>query len=252
MQRLDKLQENKKTLIIAHRGAWGNQIRENTLEAFEKAIAIGADAVEFDVRRTADGMLVIHHDEKVSGADRLISQISYQENLALAKNAGYHLPTLRETVDLCHKRIAMDVELKEAGYEKAILDLVWGKFDRPYVIFKSFLDVCIKNIKEADPLASAGLLIGLGGKQSIRLRFSGLFPLKRLKACGANFVCPNWKLLKFGFLQRMKNNEVPVIVWTVDDFSFARRLFDEEVAGFTTNLPEGMLTIKNKSLSSNG
>ena len=52
--------------IIAHRGAWGTAApsapAENTLEAFEAAIALGADMIELDVRRTRDGHLIVFHD----------------------------------------------------------------------------------------------------------------------------------------------------------------------------------------------
>ncbi|MGZ6693817.1 MAG: glycerophosphodiester phosphodiesterase family protein [Solirubrobacteraceae bacterium] len=56
-------------MVIAHRGAWGpaapSAPAENTLEAFEAAIALGADMIELDVRRTRDGQLVVFHDARV-------------------------------------------------------------------------------------------------------------------------------------------------------------------------------------------
>jgi glycerophosphoryl diester phosphodiesterase len=54
-------QGEEMTAVIAHRGASAHA-RENTIEAFELAVEMGADGVELDVRRTADGMLVVHHD----------------------------------------------------------------------------------------------------------------------------------------------------------------------------------------------
>src|ERR1700733_11373127 len=57
------------TLVIAHRGAWGpaapDAPAENTLEAFEAAIALGADMIELDVRQTLDGHLIVYHDARV-------------------------------------------------------------------------------------------------------------------------------------------------------------------------------------------
>src|SRR6478736_4409350 len=55
-------------LVLAHRGA-RRVAPENTLDAFALAIAMGADGVELDVRRTADGALVLHHDPAVLGGD---------------------------------------------------------------------------------------------------------------------------------------------------------------------------------------
>jgi glycerophosphoryl diester phosphodiesterase len=54
-----------KPMVVAHRGASVEQ-PENTIEAFEAAIDAGADAVEFDVRMTADGVAVVMHDPDVS------------------------------------------------------------------------------------------------------------------------------------------------------------------------------------------
>ena len=52
--------------VLAHRGA-SRAERENTLRAFERACALGADGVELDVRRTSDDVLVVHHDPRVDG-----------------------------------------------------------------------------------------------------------------------------------------------------------------------------------------
>ena len=77
-------------LVIAHRGAsW--EVPENTLPAFERAIEMGADAIELDVRADADGRLVVTHD-------------------AVVRGAAY--PTLEEAVELCRGRIPLMVELK--------------------------------------------------------------------------------------------------------------------------------------------
>jgi glycerophosphoryl diester phosphodiesterase len=77
-------------IVIAHRGAsW--ELRENTLPAFEHAIALGADAIELDVHADAGGRLVVTHD---------------------APRAGGTYPTLEAAVDLCRGRIPLWVELK--------------------------------------------------------------------------------------------------------------------------------------------
>jgi glycerophosphoryl diester phosphodiesterase len=70
------------TLVIAHRGAcW--ELPENTLAAFERAIEVGADFVEFDVHAAADGALVVCHDRPVGGELRLGEAVE-----ALARRIG--------------------------------------------------------------------------------------------------------------------------------------------------------------------
>ena len=55
----------KALMITAHRGAKGLVEHENTIESFIKAIEIGAHAIEFDIRRSADGILFVHHDDHI-------------------------------------------------------------------------------------------------------------------------------------------------------------------------------------------
>src|SRR5689334_18596174 len=58
------------TLVLAHRGA--NRVEpENTVAAFTRALELGADGVELDVHRTADGGIVVHHDASASGVGLL-------------------------------------------------------------------------------------------------------------------------------------------------------------------------------------
>src|SRR3982751_167704 len=92
------------TLIVAHRGA-SAIAPENSLEAFEAAIAVGADMVEFDVRSTADGVLVVVHDP--------LPLVRYADLDPMP-------PRLEEVVATCAGRIALDVELKEAGMEREV------------------------------------------------------------------------------------------------------------------------------------
>ena len=80
------------TDVIAHRGA-SRLARENTIEAFERAVEVGADGVELDVRRTADGVLVVHHDARVSDG-RVIVATAWQD-------LPWYVPTLGDALDAC-------------------------------------------------------------------------------------------------------------------------------------------------------
>jgi glycerophosphoryl diester phosphodiesterase len=120
------------TLVVAHRGA-SSVAPENTLAAFEKAIELGADAVELDVRRGAEGGLVISHDP-LPAPD---------------------VPTLEQVVELCAGRIALDVELKEADLELDVLHVVAGAD----VVLTSFLPEVVAEIKRLRPDVRTGLLL---------------------------------------------------------------------------------------------
>lgn len=96
------------TWVIAHRGASLVE-RENTLPAFERAIAIGADFVELDVQLSADGTLVVFHDLDL---DRLTPLSGPVRRRRLAELREVGVPTLEEVVELARDRIRLMVELK--------------------------------------------------------------------------------------------------------------------------------------------
>ena len=120
------------TLVVAHRGA-SSVAPENTLEAFAKAIELGADMIELDVRRGADGRLVVSHDP-LPAPD---------------------VPTLAQAVELCGGRIALDVELKEPGLEDEALRIASGA---DFVV-TSFLEEAVAATKRLRPDVRTGLLL---------------------------------------------------------------------------------------------
>src|SRR5712692_9864147 len=105
-------------LIVAHAG--GKSVAHpNTVEAFAHAIRVGADMIEFDVRRTADHQLVVHHDDTLGEFALATTPLDRLQAEALAR--GYHIPRLTEVLALARGRVMLDVELKESGYEDAVL-----------------------------------------------------------------------------------------------------------------------------------
>ncbi len=97
------------TLVIAHRGASFDE-RENTLPAFERAIALGADFVELDVRVSADGELVVSHDADLG---RLTTLSGSLRTHSAAELGEVGIPTLAEALDLMRGRIGVMAELKQ-------------------------------------------------------------------------------------------------------------------------------------------
>jgi glycerophosphoryl diester phosphodiesterase len=123
--------------IIAHRGA-SLEAPENTIRAFERAIGIGVDRIELDLRRSADGGIVAFHDADLSrlcADERAVSELTLAELRALCVlEAEYgvapntRIPDFEEVVDRIAPRCPLYLELKEdpdpAGFTLAVLDLV--------------------------------------------------------------------------------------------------------------------------------
>ncbi len=221
--------------VIAHRGASGLVDFENTLESFRKAIVLGADMVEFDVRQTKDKALVVFHDRNF--ADTPIEWQTYSNIEKEAKQRGFHMPLLREVLELCHGRIFMDIEVKDHGYEKKIVKELHKYADVDEYTIKSFKDKVVYSIKKYDPEIKTGLLIG-NYKNNLRRKISELFPVRRLKACKADFVGPYYKLLKLNFTRRLKRKGYPIYVWTVNERADIKRLLKSNVDGIITDRPD--------------
>ena len=107
-------------LVIAHRGASGER-PENTLPAYELAVAQGADMIEIDLHRTRDAAVVITHDESLVGLGGRgeIADASLAEVRALDAGGGERVPVLAEVLDRFGSRIAVNLELKR-GSERDI------------------------------------------------------------------------------------------------------------------------------------
>jgi glycerophosphoryl diester phosphodiesterase len=96
------------TWVIAHRGASHDE-RENTLPAFERAIALGADYAELDVQASRDGELVVFHDTTL---DRLTPLAGPLRRRTATELAEHGIPTLAQVIELTRGRIGLMVELK--------------------------------------------------------------------------------------------------------------------------------------------
>lgn len=113
--------------VIAHRGNHAN-VPENTLEAYEAAIACGADYIETDLRMTRDGHLVVMHDEtieKMTGENGKIGEMTLAE-LRTKKikpvlpedTAIYRIPDFASVLELCKDKINIYLDFKEADAAK--------------------------------------------------------------------------------------------------------------------------------------
>jgi glycerophosphoryl diester phosphodiesterase len=222
-------------LIIAHRGA-PSFAKENTIESFEKAIALGADMIEFDVRRTKDNIFIAHHDESIQS--KLIQELPYKKISEMARQQGFSIPIVEEVLKSTRGKIKLDVELKEEGYEREIVALLSKYFKEDQFIITSFNDSSLKVIKDNYPEIKVGLLLGKL-KTPLLMRISEFFPMKRYKKAKADFLVAHWKLLRAGFLERARRSHKPVIVWTVNDETMMERLFkDRRVYAMITDKPD--------------
>ena len=124
--------------IIGHRGAAGSEL-ENTLASLQKAVHLGVYAVEFDVRRTKDGHLVVCHDsdlKRIAGVSRKISDLSLKKLQEIPLLTGSHIPSLKEAMEVIGTKRAV-IEIKDAGCAHE-LTKVLAEFPKSNVTVASF------------------------------------------------------------------------------------------------------------------
>lgn len=234
------------TVIIAHRGASQLARQENTLEAFSLAIDIGADYVEFDVRQTKDEKLIVFHDNNIKG--QLITELTYKEISDISAKYDFKVPLLSEVLELCRGKIKLDIELKESGYEKEVIEMVTKLFNYNSFMIKSFLDRCVFKIKYLDPKIKTGLLLSFP-HGNLKKKINSLFPERRLKACKADFVSPHFRLANPIFLHLMELKNRDVYIWTVNEPKLMEKFLKKEVAGIITDKPDAAIYTKLKYMT---
>jgi glycerophosphoryl diester phosphodiesterase len=115
-----------KPLVIAHRGASG-YAPENTILAFQKAIDLAADMIEFDVRQNREGIPIVIHDKslrRTTNGRGLIKKRTLAELRMLDAGQGQTIPTLEEAINFIGEKAGINIEIKEEGLEKKILEII--------------------------------------------------------------------------------------------------------------------------------
>jgi glycerophosphoryl diester phosphodiesterase len=220
-------------LIVAHRGVH-TKARENTLEAFESAVKCGVEMLEFDVRRTIDGELVIHHNEGIG--DHLLSTIDYPRAIALTADLGYHIPRLEETLELLAGRIRLDVEIKEAHYETAVLAMLQYHLRSEDFLITSFLAETVSRMRSLSPAVRLGLLVS---------DVSGSRALEMFHQTGADLLAPEYVILNEETFAQAARSRIPLLPWTVNDAGEITRCLEEpSVLGLITDEPAKALQIR--------
>jgi len=233
-------------LVSAHRGGAGDDhSSENTLAAFEAAIALGCDYVEFDLRLTADGTPVVFHDDELGdGSERSIA------GHRLDEFTGVVLVTLDEVLALIKGRVRAHVDLKVPGHEVLLVGHIVDVLGVENVIITTAEDSSVRRLVAWSRQHAEGLLVGLSssppswqGRWGRRLaRLQSAFPRTRIWLSGANLVVSHKALARWSLRGYAHRRGLPLLVWTVDrPDELDRWMNDPQVWMVTTNYPERAL-----------
>ena len=220
----------QRVLRIGHRGAAGHA-PENTLAAIQKGIALGVDFVEIDVRRTADGVLVVLHDETVNrttnGKGR-VDRLCLRDIEKLNAGNGEHIPTLEEVLKVAAGKTGLMLELKIRGAAQQTVEAVREAGFRDPVIYASFLHDELKYVRTVDPEASLMVLFG------------GLFRASVARAIkyGPSYVGLRHDKATRPLVDAFHRADLLVFVYTADAPSDIQHALSLDVDGVISNFPE--------------
>jgi glycerophosphoryl diester phosphodiesterase len=223
--------------ILGHRGA-SRTAPENTLAAFRDARMQGADGVELDVHRSADGVLVVHHDADAPGVGVLAEHSAAEIRATLPS-----VPTLEEALDAC-AGLLVNIEVKnlpgDADYDPgeyvaaAVVELLHARGRRDDVLVSSFNLASVDRVRELEADVPTGFLTLIG--------FDPVDGAAVAAERGHAAVHPDVRSLvgpvARATADRAHELGVAVNVWTVNLPEEVRRLAAAGVDAVITDVPE--------------
>ena len=221
-------------LRIGHRGARAYE-PENTLLGFKKALEIGVDAVEFDVRRAGSGELVVIHDDKVdrtTNGSGAVNALTLSEIRQLTTEKGEKIPTLEEALDFLDNKAKILIELKETGLEEDLLASIRKKNLTKNVIIVSFHEEALRKTKSIEDEIETGL---------IYVRHKN--PIEAALDLGASYILPLYRFTHSKLIQKAHENGLKVIVWTINSPEEASEYAKKGVDGIASDKPSILMDL---------
>lgn len=213
-------------LLLGHRGARAEkEIAENTLPSFDLALAQGCDGFEFDIRLSADGQPVVCHDATSHGRE-----------IAESPASQLALPLLHDVMARYQKTAFLDIELKVAGLETIVKELLRGLVAAHGFVVSSFLPEVLQTLHDLDSTIPLGLICETEAQLS---RWSRL-PVK--------YVIPHHELLDRNAITKLKDAQKKVIVWTVNVSSEIKRFAEWGVDGIISDHPKRLALTLGRSV----
>ena len=217
--------------VFGHRGASG-LAPENTLASFARAVALGVDGVELDVRLTSDGEVVVLHDERLerttSGVG-LVGETSFRALRRLDAGNGEKVPTLAEVFDRVPAHVAVNVELKAAGTALAVAEVL-EQTAHPLLV-SSFDHAELGRFHSAMPRVACAPLAARWRERLTTVAAS-------LDACAINLA---ERAATPRRLAALAERGFGCLVYTIDNARRAEQLRTDGAAGVFTNRPDRVL-----------
>lgn len=218
--------------IYAHRG-WSGQFPENTLLAFQHALALGVDGIELDVHATAEGIPVVIHDRSLGRTTSGVGNVD-EQSLAFVRSLdaglGERVPLLDELLREVGHEVHLDIEVKGLGIEANVLDVL-ARYPRARWAISSFNWETLRRLRALD---SDAVLWPLATDVDHALvAVSREFGSPAVSLLAANYTATSAKTLRDAGLQTM--------IWTVNYAVEAKRVRNLGAFALCTDDPGQMI-----------
>jgi glycerophosphoryl diester phosphodiesterase len=221
-------------MVIGHRGAAGLE-PENTMRSFRRAVAIGVDAVELDVRVVDDTLIVLHDDtlERTTNGSGPIRERDLAALRALDAGLGERIPLLREVMEAVGSQVPINVELKGVG-SGALLASMLPSLPPCDLLVSSFRHDELLVLRAAQPSLRVAPLFGRHGVGMWRIA-------ERLSAWAINV---SQRLATPHLLAAIRDRGYRALVYTINDLPEAERLKRDGASGVFTDYPDRMQALR--------
>ncbi len=222
--------------VTGHRGCAGLE-PENTLRSFRKAVSLGVDLIEFDIRRTKDNYLVVIHDETVdrtTNSKGYVKEYTLKDIKKLDAAKGEKIMTLQEVIDLLkNENPLMTIEIKEPDTLQEVLSVIKRNNLENKVILVSFWHESMKRAKEIEPKIKTGAIIKARPIDTISL----------VRACNADILCMNYVYVDSRLVHDCHKNNIELNSWTIDKIPDMKRMIELGADNLTSNRPDILISL---------
>ncbi|WP_337968263.1 glycerophosphodiester phosphodiesterase family protein [uncultured Flavobacterium sp.] len=221
-------------LKIGHRGAGYEP--ENTLKAFQKALELNADGIELDVHLSADGHIVVIHDETIdrtTNGKGFVNTLSLSELKSFLIDGKLEIPTLIEVFDLIDKKCLINVELKGVGTASKVVALIEEyisdkNWNYENFIISSFEWIFLEEVHNLNPKIAIGVLTEEDLDKALAFA-------EGIKASAIN---PDYQLLTLENTKKIQEKGFQVLPWTVNTAEDIQKIKSYNVDGIISDFPD--------------
>ena len=229
-------------LVIAHRGA-SSYAPENTLAAFDLALAMGVRHLELDVHAACDGPIVVIHDDRVDRtthgtgavADKTLAELRALDAGAWfgEKFAGERIPTFEEVLQRYKGRLHLHVEIKghSAGLAQRTVDWIGRYAMKDQVAITSFQKIRLEEVRLCAPELPIGWLVAEASDEIV----------EQARALGCTQLCPRADTVTAERVRCLHAEGFEVRAWGVKDEALMRQVVQAGADGMTVNFPDKLM-----------